>query len=265
MANIEKYENGSGEKVFTGRDDDVVSIKVEAGSTGNNNVISTDGGDDSISISGQNLNPEETNIPFGANYIAAGSGSDQISIQDVIGNDFVFLGPGDDRADLSFGDDTSFGSDGSDIISGGEGNDWVFGENGADGRLRGGSGNDHIFGGDGDDIVELGRGRGLEGGDGDDVVHGGNGNDLLNGGAGDDTLVGGAGKDIFYYTESDGKDTIFDFEKGKDEIRIYATSSTAKDVTVEGALIKVGDTELAIVQNVQELTVAAVDDYILVA
>ncbi len=71
--------------------------------------------------------------------------------------------------------------------------------------IRGKGGNDKIFGGDQDDIIL-----------------GGDGNDELSGGKGDDTLGGGAGRDIFVFKKQDGKDTIKDFEDGKDKIDLSA-------------------------------------------
>jgi Ca2+-binding RTX toxin-like protein len=250
MANIEKDETGSGHNIFTGFEDDTVVIKVEAGTSGNNNLISTDGGDDLINIYAQNLNEEQTNIPNGHNWISSGSGDDNITIEDVIGNDYVLLGRGDDSANLSYGNDTAFGGDGSDTISGGEGNDWIFGGSGNDGRLRGGDGNDYIFGGNGDDSVDPSRGRGLEGGDGNDSIFGGYGGDLLNGGAGNDRLAGGPGKDIFYYSGSgDGKDTITDFKTGTDQIQIHTSAEVKVEANGRDAVITVGGVELAMVEH----------------
>jgi Ca2+-binding RTX toxin-like protein len=57
-----------------------------------------------------------------------------------------------------------------------------------------------VFGGAGDDNIQVAGGiripAWLEGGDGNDRLHGGNGNDVLLGGAGNDTLEGGLGNDI---------------------------------------------------------------------
>ena len=54
----------------------------------------------------------------------------------------------------------------------------------------------------------------------DNVITGGAGNDLLIGRAGTDTLVGGAGNDVFVYRAGFGNDTIADFTKGEDKIKI---------------------------------------------
>jgi Ca2+-binding RTX toxin-like protein len=263
-ADIEKDESGGGYNIFTGSDHDTVTLNVDGGTSGNNNVIWTDGGDDTITIYGQNF---DDGIPSGDNMIITGTGDDIVSIEDVMGADSVFLGPGDDSASLSYGDDRAFGGDGSDTISGGEGSDQIFGGSGNDGRLRGGDGNDYIFGGDGDDSVDPSRGRGLEGGDGDDSIFGGYGNDLLNGGGGNDRLAGGPGKDIFYYNGSDeGKDTIIGFERGSDEIRIYGTPSEVKiDAKVGDSVITVGGVELAVVEHVQVQVQSTDQDYVLIA
>ncbi len=71
-----------------------------------------------------------------------------------------------------------------------------------------------MHGGAGDDIIYAR--------DGDDTIIGGLGNDRIIGENGADTLTGGAGADEFYLrgTEIGGADTITDFERGVDEIRL---------------------------------------------
>ena len=46
--------------------------------------------------------------------------------------------------------------------------------------------------------------------------------DKLYGGKGNDRLTGGAGKDTFIFKKQEGKDTITDFENGKDKIDLKA-------------------------------------------
>ncbi len=106
----------------------------------------------------------------------------------------------------------------------------------------------------------------MEGGDGDDSISGGRGDDLLNGDEGNDRLAGGPGGDTFYFDGSDGKDTITDFKKGSDDIRIYTTAEVTTEVQVNGdTLIAAGGVDLAVVQHMQELVVTAEADYILIA
>jgi Ca2+-binding RTX toxin-like protein len=103
--------------------------------------------------------------------------------------------------------DHLFGNGGDDNLYGGNGNDQLNGSTGND-LLLGDSGNDQLRGDDGNDI--------LIGGVGNDVLQGGTGDDLLDGGLGNDELFGDAGNDRFVLRAGDGKDTISNFEDGKD-------------------------------------------------
>ncbi|WP_305852043.1 nuclear transport factor 2 family protein [Tolypothrix sp. PCC 7910] len=60
----------------------------------------------------------------------------------------------------------------------------------------------------------------LYGGNKDDVIWGGSGNDILDGKKGADTLYGNEGADTFVLGEGNGTDTINDFEKGSDKIKL---------------------------------------------
>ena len=110
-------------------------------------------------------------------------------------------------------------------IYGEDGNDTIYGRGGDD-RLLGDYGNDKLYGEDGNDK--------LYGGVGSDLLNGGKGNDELIGGFGNDTYVGGAGRDIFtsvsLYTNVPGYDTIQDFVKGQDKIRIAGQVSWSQDL-----------------------------------
>jgi phospholipase/lecithinase/hemolysin len=93
------------------------------------------------------------------------------------------------------------GTSGNDVLVGYSGNDVFKGLGGAD-QLKGSPGNDRLLGGAQDDSL----------------VGGGN-RDVLIGGAGQDRLEGGLGPDQFVYSSSsDGRDTILDFQIGKDRI-----------------------------------------------
>ena len=108
------------------------------------------------------------------------------------------------------GNDSLIGTDGNDYIDGGNGRDTLTGGKGDD-VLVGGDGYDNLIGGDGNDS--------LLGGAGYDSLIGGAGNDILVGGDGYDDLTGGSGNDQFVYTSiEDRRDTIADFEIGKDKI-----------------------------------------------
>ncbi|NEQ96254.1 MAG: hypothetical protein F6K30_05955 [Cyanothece sp. SIO2G6] len=127
----------------------------------------------------------------GRDRIDTGAGNDQV--QGGKHRDFITAGAGDDFAN---------GGRGGDTINGGTGNDVLLG-------IRG---RDVLFGGVGDDILNGGRAR--------DQLDGGEGNDRLDGGSGSDTLSGGAGADIFVLSLWLGRDTITDFEVGRDRLQL---------------------------------------------
>jgi Ca2+-binding RTX toxin-like protein len=192
----------------------------------------------------------------GNDEVDGGGGKDRIFGND--GNDNLKGGGGNDKIFAGDGDDNARGGQGNDLIDGGRGNDNLSGEAGNDELLggagsdfiEGGDGEDTLRGGDGDDILEAGRdadrlfgGRGsdsLKGRTGSDLLNGGDGRDYLDGGEGDDELIGGkgfdkliggadnddlwglGGNDRFIFFPRFGSDTIHDFDKGFDKIRIVA-------------------------------------------
>ena len=109
-----------------------------------------------------------------------------------------------------------------DRLYGGGGNDYVRGDGDTD-IVRGGVGDDTLDGGYGYDALDGSLGNDLiYGGAGDffDILRGQEGNDLLDGGAGGDVLDGGAGKDTFVFKAGFGGDTVTDFKRGEDVLRI---------------------------------------------
>jgi uncharacterized delta-60 repeat protein len=111
------------------------------------------------------------------------------------------------------------GTAGNETLNGGIYNDRLRGLGGDD-TLNGNSGDDLLEGGAGVDTLNGGRGNDfLRGEAGNDILDGGSGRDILIGGAGTDRLTGGTGRDTFVlYSQSEGVDTITDFEDGFDLI-----------------------------------------------
>lgn len=104
-----------------------------------------------------------------------------------------------------------FGDLGHDHILGLGGADRLFGGLGAD-TLDGGAKRDRLFGNTGSDH--------LLGGLGNDRLAGHSGRDWLEGGQGNDRLIGGSGADVFIFKSGDGRDTILDFGRGNDRLRL---------------------------------------------
>jgi uncharacterized delta-60 repeat protein len=96
----------------------------------------------------------------------------------------------------------------------------------------------------------------LSGAGGNDVLSGGSGNDVLIGGLGNDLLTGGLGIDIFYFNSvldaGANVDTIADFTKGSDKIRLDDDIFTAFNAGVS--------TKLALDQFVSGSGVTAAQD-----
>lgn len=113
----------------------------------------------------------------------------------------------------------------SNTIYGKGGNDVIYGRGGND-KLTGDLGDDKVYGENGNDLLYGGFGR--------DLLSGGIGDDTLIGGFDDDIYIGGSGKDIFtsvsLYTNIPGYDTIQDFVKGQDKIRIAKQVSWSQDL-----------------------------------
>ena len=129
-------------------------------------------------------------------------------------------GRGDDTISGGGGGDTLAGGGGKDEISGGGGKDLLQGNGGKD-LLQGNGGRDTLEGGGGKDFLNGGGGRDLlDGGGGKDTMEGGGGRDEILGGRGADFLTGGGGRDQFVFDRGNGRDTITDFQQGRDKIVI---------------------------------------------
>ncbi|MEO1524496.1 MAG: calcium-binding protein [Planctomycetota bacterium] len=84
-------------------------------------------------------------------------------------------------------------------------------------NIDGGNGDDEIHGSDGNDVIHGGDGANrIYAGAGNDTIHGGDGADQIYAGAGDDTVYAGGGDDLIhgeqgydYLTGGSGSDTIY--------------------------------------------------------
>lgn len=131
-------------------------------------------------------------------------------------------------------------------------NDTLLGT-GKDEELIGLGGNDRITANGGNDL--------LRGGNGNDILSGGGGNDILQGGRGNNRLTGGAGQDIFILERGAGRNTITDFQDGRDKfglgngVQLGNIRAIQQGNTV---LLDVGGDLLAIVNGVRlrQITVA---------
>lgn len=144
------------------------------------------------------------------------------------------------------GADQLFGEDGDDSVDGGNGADNLFGGLGND-LLLGGSGSDKLYGGGGHDTLSGGLGNDSLTSDGGDV--------RLIGGEGNDLLAGGSGVDVFVFALGDGKDTVKNFQHGRDvlefsgltfdDLTIQAVGSTVRITDCHGDLVILADTNLS--------------------
>ena len=166
----------------------------------------------------------------GDNSINAGGGSD--SVNGGSGDDTLLGGGGGDTLVGGKGSDELIGGGGKDLLLGNGGKDLLEGGGGKD-NLKGGGGSDTLLGGGGKDIVDGQGGRDrIDGGGGKDIVLGGGGADTLTGGRGRDELTGGRGSDRFEFKRGDGRDTVTDYEDGRDKFIIGLGADDFSDLTI---------------------------------
>lgn len=98
--------------------------------------------------------------------------------------------------------------------------------------------NNPIDGGPGDDLIIGTAGPdSICGEGGNDIVMAGGGNDYVDGCPGDDTLYGGAGRDVFQFYDfitKPSRDTIADWQDGKDILELTGTNADAVNVSGSG-------------------------------
>ncbi|MEM7760362.1 MAG: alkaline phosphatase [Cyanobacteria bacterium P01_A01_bin.40] len=168
----------------------------------------------------------------------------------------------DSEEDASF--EPLFGTTDADLIELEGSNQLVFAGEGDDlvDAAIAGEGNNRIYLDDGDDVAILGTGDRLVGADGADRFFVSNG--------GENTITGGGDADQFWLANaqiSESLNTVTDFESGVDVIGIAGLDTTFESLSItdseDGALIGVGESELAILQGV-DATTLNVDDFVFI-
>ncbi|MDG1210983.1 MAG: matrixin family metalloprotease [Paracoccaceae bacterium] len=178
------------------------------------------------------------------------------------GNDLLTGGGGGDTLDGGAGGDTLVGNGGRDQLTGGGGKDDLRGGGGKDtlignggkDTLDGGGGKDVLEGGGGKDLLRGGGGRDqLDGGGGKDTMEGGNGRDDIFGGRGADILTGDGGADRFVFDRGNGRDTITDFQQGRDKIVIEGGADGFDDLMLaqlgDDVMIRFSNTRVLVLDD----------------
>ncbi|TAN71110.1 MAG: hypothetical protein EPN17_02870 [Methylobacter sp.] len=196
----------------------------DQGSFVSNGGLELDMSEDADSLQGTDLN-DKIGCLGGNDTVDGGSGND--SLTGGIGDDQLSGGLDDDTVVGSDGNDSLYGNAGVNLIQGGKGDDYIRSDGqdiidaglgndviatyGGGASVIGGEGNDNIYGdssggetllgGNGDDTighVGLVYNGSWSGGNGSDLIDGGAGNDFMHGDWGDDTILGGDGLDSLY-------------------------------------------------------------------
>jgi Ca2+-binding RTX toxin-like protein len=178
LIDLEKYETGSGDDVFTGSSD----IDIFIANAGDDTFIASAGND---TFNGGT----ETNGDY-IDYSGIGS----TIIVDLSNN--TVRDDGQSGNDVLSDIEHVIGSTAGDTIIGDAQNNTLIGLGGVD----------TLLGGAGDDVLSDGAGN--------DILKGEAGNDTFIGGAGDDTIYGGADKDVLDYSAATATVTI-DFDNSQ--------------------------------------------------
>ncbi len=200
------YGGGGNDKLFGNRGRDRLY-----GGAGDDRFLDGNGDDYNFGNGGADVFISQP----GNDYISGDAGYDTVSYADAprgITKDRI--GPAKGHGRDTIGVDKIIGSDFDDNINsssdmyGRGGNDilYSFGNRGT--VIQGGSGDDEIhggevreaiFGGSGNDTIRAGAGKDeIEGGSGNDDIRAGGGDDIVDGGTGDDKIIGGAGDDVLF-------------------------------------------------------------------
>lgn len=206
---------------------DVIVGHVGTSATPNDIIVAYDGDDTAYGMGGNDY------LYMGAgNDVAVGAEGIDVLLLDA-GNDFAYGGADQDYIFGGNGNDTLVGEGGVDVLQGEAGDDIFDGGAGGD-YIYGGIGNDTAYGREDNDIFVMEYGNDTAFGEagqdyfymgaGDDMAHGGEGVDVFLGGAGNDTFEGGAGVD--YAWGEAGNDTFI--------VRSYSGVLVLQDFTAGG-------------------------------
>ncbi|MEB3279105.1 MAG: DUF4347 domain-containing protein [Lyngbya sp.] len=184
-------------------------------------TLQGDSGNDTIFGGTNDLSIPDLN---GRDWLIAGEGDD--FIQGNEGNDFISSGEGNDLAFGGKDDDQISGNLGNDTLFGNLGNDTLIADQGEENLQDQANNFDMLYGNQGNDLLQGSLGRDtIYTGKGDDFAYGGKDNDLLRGELGNDTLLGDLGEDTLFGDTNDPNSTQLEGEDwlwgGMGNDRIY--------------------------------------------
>jgi Ca2+-binding RTX toxin-like protein len=264
------------DSIYGGKDNDTITDET---STGGQNFIRGDIGQDSVDVSGDRDTiyggkDDDTLISKGSRvYVRGDDGNDIVDNSQASPTDRSTLLGGEGNDSILGGASSDTNTNSRNLLDGEAGNDTLFGQ-GVKDTLMGGEGNDSISIGtssSGLNLLDGGAGEDtLLGGYSTDTMIGGSGNDSLSGlfnrgdgGAGNDTidvsqvgtsvpqitLIGGAGSDSLVGSTNSEVSNFFDGGTGNDFIEFGTTNdkligNTEGNDTITAAKVVSGNTTI---------------------
>lgn len=258
-----RYNGGPGfDRILGTPTDDVIGLRTFTGDytvelidgVGGYNVIRGTAGNNVLDFSNTQL--------VSIDKIDAGPGNDTVRgsqsadvIEGGLGSDTLYGNGGNDIFLITPGDtgfDTYYGGPGINRILGTEGDDEIrlktFAGEARVQIIDGGAGFNRILGSAGNNVLDFRDTQliniaEIDGGAGNDVIHGTDGDDVIVGGPGSDVLYGYGGDDSFLHTHGDtGFDTYYGGDgynrllgtENDDEIRLKVFSGEARVQLIDG-------------------------------